>query len=370
MIHLISPYRIKFRGKTNIDFDVIVGAAFDSDHGNTESFLVKESTSSNTYDGSRRNIHGYHYTDVMNVSFTLIKQDYTDITDLERRKIYSWLTGSNKVEELIIYKDDSEEVAYRLMGNFTSIEHYKLGNGRDVGVIVNFEHIAPYAYSLTKTITRTITQPEAITINCRSDAYEKPLYPRITITIGDSIFLPVYEDPSAPTFEMLENVAYKYLKLVDGNYKAYYYIKINGQKHALRVTPSRIENQATDSQIVGAYCLSTYDNTVYLGVKLVNSYSWQKVVAVGAGFEVSNTYYENGKNVTTKSIITECFTHEEITLDGDNKIISSTRTPMRIFGESFNWDWIHFIPGENQLAVSGDCTIKIEWVEPVKIGNM
>ena len=370
MIHLISPYRIKFRGKTNIDFDVIVGAAFDSDHGSTESFLVKESTSSNTYDGSRRNVHGYHYTDVMNVSFTLIKQDYTDITDLERRKIYSWLTGSNKVEELVIYKDDSEEVSYRLMGNFTNIEHYKLSNGRDVGVTVNFEHISPYAYSIPKTITKTITQPEIITLNCHTDVYEKPLYPRITITIGDSIFLPVYEDPSVDTFEMIENVAYKYLKWINGEYKEYYHIKIDGQKHALSVTSRNIEDQAADSQTTGTYCLSTSNNTVYLGVVIDNNYGWQKVATIGAGLELSNTYYENGQDVTVKSIITECFAHEEITLDGDNKIISSTRTPMRIFGESFNWDWIYFIPGENQISVSGDCTIKIEWVEPIKIGNM
>ena len=130
---MIAPYRIKFRNQTNFDFDLIVGAAFDSDSGNTESFLNKESASSNRYGGSRRNVHGYRYTDVMDVSFTFIKQDYTDITDIERRKIYAWLTGSNKVEELIVYKDDSDVVSYRLLGNFTNVEHYKLANNRDVG---------------------------------------------------------------------------------------------------------------------------------------------------------------------------------------------------------------------------------------------
>ena len=359
---MISPYRIKFRGKTNIDFDVIVGAAFDSDHGSTESFLVKESTSSNTYDGSKRNIHGYHYTDVMNVSFTLIKQDYTDITDSERRKIYAWLTGSNKVEELVIYKDDSEVVAYRLMGNFTNIEHYKLGNGRDVGVVVTFEHIAPYAYSLPKSITKTITSPETFLLECCMDVYEKNLYPRITVTIGDSIFLPVDEDPSAPTFEMLENVAYEY----NGNY----YINIGGQKHALSVTSNRIENQGTGPEIVNTYCLSTSDKTVYLGVKLDNDYGWQKLITVGAGFEVQNTYYEDGHDVTVKSTVADCFENEVITLDGDNRIISSSRTPMRVVGDSFNWEWIYLVPGENQITISGDCIVTIEWVEPLKIGNL
>lgn len=359
---MISPYRIKFRNQTNEDFDLIVGAAFDSDSGNTESFLNRESTSSNTYDGSRRNIHGYHYTDVMNVSFTLIKQDYTDITDYERRKIYAWLTGSNKVEELAVYKDDSEVISYRLLGGFTTIEHYKLGNGRDVGVVVNFEHTAPYAYSPVKSITKTITAPETITLNCCTDVYEKPLYPRITVTLGNSIVLPVNEDPLSDTFEMIENVAYQY--------NGYHYINLDGQKHALSVTSSNIESQVADSKTVGTYCLSKTDNTVYLGVVLDNSYSWKKIKTIGAGFEIRNTYYENGQDVTTKSAVIDCFTNEEITIDGDNKIISSTRTPMRIFGESFNWEWVHLVPGENHITVSGDCTITIEWVEPIKIGNM
>ena len=359
---MISPYKVKFRNQTNVDFDLIVGAAFDGDHGNTESFLTKESTSSNTYDGSRRNVHGYRYTDVMAVSFTLIKQDYTDITDRERRKIYAWLTGSNKVEELVIYRDDSEVVSYRLIGNFTNIEHYKLGNGRDVGVVVTFEHIAPYAYSLSKSITKTVTTPETFLLEYHTDIYEKNLFPRITVTMGDSIFLPVDEDPSAPTFEMLENVAYEY--------EGFYYIKLGGQKHALNVTSNKIEDQTANAETTGTYCLSTSDKTVYLGVALDNKYGWQKITTVGAGFEVRNTYYEGGQDVTAKSVVTDCFENEVITLDGDNKIISSSRTPMRVVGDSFNWEWVYLVPGDNQITISGACTVTIEWVEPLKIGNL
>lgn len=359
---MISPYRIKFKDKTNFDFDLIVGAAFDSDSGNTESFLNKESTSSNTYDGSKRNVHGYHYTDVMNVSFTFIKQDYTDITDRERRKIYAWLTGSNKVEELIIYKDDSEVISYRLLGQFINLEHYKLSNGRDVGVVVTFEHIAPYAYSPVKSITKTIIAPETFTLKCHTDVYEKPLYPKITVTIGDSIYLPVTEDPTVETYEMLSNTVYEY------NNK--YYIKINGQKHALSVTPNTIENQTADASIVNTYCLSTSDKTVYLGVVVDNQYGWQKIVTVGAGFEIKNTYYENGVDTTIKSTVIGCHENEVITLNGDNRLISSSDTPMRVIGNSFNWDWIYFVPGENEITISGACDVVIEWVEPIKIGNI
>lgn len=364
---MISPYRIKFRNQTNEDFDLIVGAAFDSDHGNTESFLSKESTSSNTYDGSRRNVHGYHYTDVMNISFTLIKKDYTDITDIERRKIYAWLTGSNKVEELIIYKDDSEVISYRLLGGFVNIEHYKMGNGRDVGVIASFEHIAPYAFSPVKSTTKVIThdtldEERSFTLACKTDVYEKHLFPRITITVGDSFYIPVNEDPTTDTFEMLDNTVYKY----EDNY----YAKINNQKHHLAVTENKIEFQQASAITVGTYCLSLSDNVIYKGVVLNNQYGWEKVAQSGAGFEVKNTYYENGADVTVSSIVTDCYKNEVITIDGDNKLISSSETPMRIIGNSFNWEWLYLVPGDNVITLSGIGTFTFEWVEPIKIGNL
>lgn len=362
---MVAPYRIKFRGQTNIDFDLLCDLSFDSDHGNTDSFLAKESMSSNVYDGSRRNVHGYRYTDVMNVSFTLIKRDYTDITDRERRKIIAWLTGSNKVEELTIYKDDSEVVSYRLLGGFTNIEHYKMANNRDVGVVATFEHIAPYAYSPVK--TRTINVPEdeqPIIIKCRTDVYEKPLYPKIQVTIGDSLYLPITEDPTVDTYEMLDNTVYKYNNA--------YYVKVNGQKQTVSgIFATNIENQTTDADTYGKYYLCSTDRCVYKSIiDKSESYAWEMISKVGVGFEIKNTYYENGKDITVKSSVVGCDTNKVITLDGDNRIISSSETPMRIFGDSFNWEWIYFVPGENHIEIAGDCTVTFQWVEPIKIGNM
>lgn len=359
---MISPYRIKFRGQTNIDYDLICGGAFDSDSGNTESFFNKEAVSTNIYDGSRRNVHGYNYTEVMNVSITLIKQDYSNINDRENRKIIAWLTGSNKVEELTVYKDDSEVISYRLIGNITNIEQYKLANNRVVGYVINFENISPYAFSPVRTITKTITTPETFTLKCRSDVYEKHLFPKITMTLGESIYLPVNENPMAETFEMIPNTVYEY--------EDSYYIKVNGGKHALSICPTNINQQTADASTVGTYCLSMLDKTVYQGVVVDNKYGWEKVAVVGASFEISNTYYEDGRDITVKSIVTDCYANEIITLDGDNKLVSSSRTPMRIIGESFNWEWLHLVPGDNHITISGSGTAVLEWVEPIKIGNL
>jgi hypothetical protein len=372
---VISPYKIKFRNQTNIDYDLICGGAFDSDSGNTESFFNKEAVSTNIYDGSRRNVHGYNYTEVMNVSITLIKQDYSDITDKENRKIISWLTGSNKVEELTVYKDDSEVISYRLIGNVTNIEQYKLANNRVVGYVINFENISPYAFSPVRTITKTIITPETFTLKCRSDVYEKHLFPRITMALGESIYLPINEDPMADTFEMLPNTVYEYTYYTtseDGTQTQHikHCVKIGGQKHTLSICPTNIENQTADASTVGTYCLSVLDKTVYQGVVVNNAHGWKKVTVVGAGFEITSTYYEDGHDVTVKSTVTDCYANEIITFDGDNKLISSSRTPMRIIGDSFNWEWLYLIPGDNSITISGSGTVVFEWVEPIKIGNL
>lgn len=359
---MVAPYRIKFRNQTNEDYDLIVGTAFDSDHGNTESFFNKEAVSSSIYDGSRRNVHGYHYTEVMNVSITLIKQDYSDITDRETRRIISWLTGSNKVEELTVYKDDSEVISYRLIGNVTNIEQYKMGNNRVVGYVINFENIAPWAFSPVRIITKICTEPTTFTFNCKTDVYEKHLFPRITVTVGDSFYIPVQEDPTTEFFEMLDNTVYKF--------ENSYYAKVNNQKYHISVTESKIETQVPSAATVGKYCLSLSDNIIYKGVALDNKYGWEKAVQTGAGFEIKNTYYENGVDVTVCSIITDCFENETITIDGDNRLISSSETPMRIIGDSFNWEWLYLVPGENHITVSGVGTFIFEWVEPIKIGNL
>lgn len=362
---MIAPYKIKFRGKTNLDFDLICHESFESDHGNTESFLSKESMSSNMYNGVRKNVHGYRYTDVINVSFTLIKSDYSDIEDIEFRRISAWITGSNQVEELAVYKDDSEVISYRLLGGFTNIEHYKMGNGRNVGVIATFENISPYAFSPVKTVT---ADPIEI-INCNTDAYENFLYPKITVTIGkpneDGVMcIPITEDPMADGYEMMDNTVYQY--------ENHYYTKVNEQKQTLSgVFSANIDKQTPDSTTYNKYYLCNADHYIYKGIINENSsYAWERYNKIGAGFEIKNTYYENGRDITVSTIVTDNHQNEIITIDGDNRVISSSDTPMRIIGDSFNWEWLYFVPGENTITVAGNCTAVFQWVEPIKIGQM
>lgn len=377
---MISPYRIKYRGRTNEDFDLICGASFDQDSGNTESFLNKEPVSSNIYDGSRRNVHNYHYTDVMTISITLIKNNYADITPEENRKILAWLSGSNKVEELSVYHDDSDVISYRLIGNIVNLEQYKNTTGTIIGYVITFENNAPYAYSPVKSTSIKLIGQEFVgkeTINCQTDVYEKNLYPRITVTLGESIYLPTTEDPTNVNFEMLDNTIYEYHYYKtnsDGELelKKTLYIKVDGGIRALSgVFAGNMTDQKIDSSQVGLYYLCNADKYIYKGVYAETGYSWERLIQVGVGFEIKNTYFNGEIDTTVKSTVTNCHVNEIITLDGDNKIIASSDTPgLRVFGDTFNWEWIHFAPGENNITISGQCDVVIEWVEPIKIGNL
>lgn len=219
---MISPKKIRFRNKTNIDYDVIVDCAFESgDSGETESYLNREAITTETYDGSYTRNHGYKYTDTLVATITFIKKDFAEFTPEENRRMLSWLTSARNAERLEIYHDDSEVLSYVLFGGFTSVQQYKVANSRVAGYVCEFTHQAPFAYSPTCTAapTRTIVtelNPEPfyykpITVNCKTDEEENPIYPKITITFDDNKpYVYTSEYPMNDTFEMMQNVIYRY----------------------------------------------------------------------------------------------------------------------------------------------------------------
>lgn len=59
---------------------------------------------------------------------------------------------------------------------------------------------------------------------------------------------------------------------------------------------------------------------------------------------------------------------ETVTVDGANQIIKTSLTK-RIFGDDFNRMWLELYDGKNELTINGNCTVKLEWREPRKIGE-
>lgn len=186
---MISPHRVKYKGVESTELnilDLIMCVAFDSDNGETGTFLNREAVVSETYDGRYKRVYRYKYNESFSPKFTFIKKDFGDFTIEEVRQVIKWLTSTDTTALLDVYYDDSNVVAWSAIGGWTEISTYKLANNRTVGIVATFEAVTPYAMSDLYTVTKTITSTDnKITINIDTDD-NKPVYPRVTIQANNT----------------------------------------------------------------------------------------------------------------------------------------------------------------------------------------
>lgn len=314
---MISVKAIKYNTFKNTDFDLIVDAAFDSDNGESDSFLDRESVLSATYNGKLRHVHNYKFTNVFSPTFTFIKKDFSDVTVKEQKRIFAWLTSKSTPSFLTAYEDDSKTIAFECLGAFTDVKPYKLANNRTVGFTAVFESTMPWALSPI----REYNYPEDMEITIGSDDLDSPIYPKLTIAQSSATSVVELDHALTDTDKWLPNTIYHY-----GT--KYYWLDSNGEKH---------ESEKNESGI---------DTTSVV---------------------ITNTIYENGMLKTYKTQVINNIVGETVVLDGQNKIVSSSRTSGRIFGDDFDWSWLPLFNGLNTISVIGNCTIKIEFREPIKI---
>lgn len=197
---MISPHRIKYRGVESTELnilDLIMCVAFDSDNGETSTFLNREAVVSETYDGRYKRVHRYKYNESFSPKFTFMKKDFGNFTMDEVRQVIKWLTSTDTTALLDVYYDDSNVVAWSAIGGWTEISTYKLANNRTVGIVATFEAVTPYAMSdLYSTEPKTIASTGTITINVDTDD-NKPVYPRVTIQANSANikFINKHTDP-------------------------------------------------------------------------------------------------------------------------------------------------------------------------------
>ncbi len=314
---MIALNRFTYNGYSSRDFDLICDLAFDSDSDNTETFLSRDAVASEVYNGTLKRTHNYKYSEVFAPSFTLIKNDFEDFTTEEVRKVLAWLTSSFTPKFLTAYEDDSEIISFEILGAPTQIETYKLGNGRIIGIVFTFESCSPYAFSVVQTITKDITTPQTFTITCNSDEIGAMVYPKVIIEHKQTDSLVVQSDHMMKyNEELVDGTVYQYED-------KYYWIDNDG------VFQEQSENT------------SNFDTT---SVSIQND------------------------TTQSKTVIGKDNAQEIVTLDGANRIVSSSRPNGRIFGDDFNWIWMPLVPGDNIITVMGSCTIKFEWREPRKVG--
>lgn len=186
---MISPKKVKFNNYSSVDFPtftLLTCLSFDNTTGESNTFLTRGAVASESVDGRFKNTSHYKYTENLTLKITFIKEGYGDFSLDEARKVLAWLTSKDTPSFLDVYDDIySEVILYSVLGGFTNIQSYKLGSGRVVGFVADFESISPFAYSPINTFKRTITAPTTFTITCDNDdtAY---VYPRITVKHKDT----------------------------------------------------------------------------------------------------------------------------------------------------------------------------------------
>lgn len=178
---MIAPKKILWNGLSSIEMGCRTELAFDADDGATESYLNRESVSSDNHDGSLRKVHMYRYSDVLSSQITFIKEDCTDFSRDENRKMLSWLTSKKTSGILSIFYENGDYAEYELIGNFVEVEQQKMANGRVVGYVCTFECVSPYAYSLVHTLSYDINNSSSFVIKSHSDELESYIHPKITI---------------------------------------------------------------------------------------------------------------------------------------------------------------------------------------------
>lgn len=321
---MISVNRINYAGYSSQDFDLTTCLSFDSDSGDMGAFLNREAVSSESYRGDFRRVHNYKYSEVLAPTLTFIKNNFEDFTMEEQRRVLKWLTSKDTVSFLTIYHDDSEVVSYEILGGFTEIQTYKLGNGRVVGFKAIFESISPWAFSSLQTITKNVSSPtdNKIIINLETDDLQSAVYPRITIQQDSTTNIIAIDHAMGDTDIWVEGSVFKY----DNNF---YWVDDKGVKHTSTTNTSELQTTSVS---------------------------------------IRNTYTDDiGKVSTFDTLVKNNTKGEKVVLDGANRVVSSSST--RIFGDDFSWNWIPLYEGKNELSFVGNCTVMVEYRYPIKCGE-
>lgn len=323
---MIAANRIIYNGLSSIDLDLIVDVAFDSDDGETSSFLNREAIASETHTGEFRRVHNYKWEEVFTPKFTFVKKDFSDFTKSELRKLYAWLTSKSTAGFITVYYDDSEVISWEALGGFVECSAYKISNNRTVGVVATFESVSPFAFSPLHTVTKDVSNPadNKIAINIETDDLQNAIYPRITIKQDSSTNIISIDRPMTDSDDWVEGSVFKY----DDKY---YWIDVDGVKHESDTNTSSLDT-----------------TSVY----------------------IKNIHTDDKGNVGVfDSLSKNNIKGETVVLDGANRIVSSSRVDNRVFGNDFSWDWIPLYEGKNELSFVGNCTVTLEYREVRKIGE-
>ncbi len=370
---MISPYKFTWDGFSSLDFDVLSDLAFDSDDGNTETHLSREAIVSETYNGALKRASGYKWSESFTFQLTLIKNDFGNFTSEENRRVLKWLTSRQNAGFINIYKDDSEVVEFAALGNFVNVSSYKLGNGRVVGYVAEWESLTPYAFSDIYTVTKSITSAtdNKITINIDTDD-NQPVYPRITIR-EKSIVVPI---AAGSTFNVYSDMVANTVYYNGTNY----YWKSDESSLVTGITEPDYGWTKVTRDTVYAETDEIKEETVYYYTsdqkyRWIDPYTFKSSTSdpkfATTSVRITNKHYDlldRFVGISTMVVKNNGST-ETIVVDGANQVLSSSSV-RRIFGNDFDWNWLPLYDGKNELTIEGNCEIELAYRSVRKIGEL
>lgn len=321
---MLALNRITYAGFSSVDLNLIIDCAFDSDSGETSSFLNREAIATDSYLGDYRRIHTFKHNEFFAPKFTFIKRDFSDFSASEYRRLVSWLTSKSTASVLTAYRNESDNVEFELIGGWTEIQPYKLANHRTVGVTAVFESVTPWAMSPIRKVEAIITQPTILNIQCNTDEWESFIYPKITIKQSGNIIVDITRDMASMIWNnnnYTEGTVYH----CDG---IYYWKTLNANGN-----------------------LSNYMDTTPPS-------NW---------YTTSVVLYN--ETTDTETYIKGNTANETVVLDGANRLIYTEGNLDRVCGNDFGWKWLPLKMGENVIKVVGNCEITIEWRNVIKLGE-
>lgn len=326
---MIAPYKITFGEFSSLDFDCWTGLSFDGDNGEVETHLSREAQISESYNGAHNRIHGYKWSDLFTFQVTFVKNDYSDFSSEENRKMLKWLTSTQNASFVDIYMDDSEVIEWSSLGNWVNVSQYKNGNGQIIGYVAEWEAAHPFAFSPLQTITKDVSSPidNKITIDLETDDPQSAVYPRITIQQSDDTIVAINHTMADDDEEgWVEGTVYYYNA---GN--MYYWVDAKGIRNDLNSNTSGFE-------------------TTSVSIKNIHT-------------------DDNGNEKKFTSVIKNNIKNETVVLDGANRVVSSSRAAGRIFGDDFDFNWVPLYEGKNELSFVGNCSVTIQFRYPIKCGE-
>lgn len=177
-------YTIEYFNVRNQDFDCITAISFDGSFNQESTFLSNEPVYSERYDGTRID-YGTRYSEVAEIIINLVKKDYSDFTNAEKREILRWLTARKQNSWLKLYDLDDEEIC-EYYGRFTNVEA-QIADSRVIGFTCIFTSTHPYSFSPLRDIQQTFTDKETIIVQNDSDVVDDFVRPYIVIKPTSSI---------------------------------------------------------------------------------------------------------------------------------------------------------------------------------------